>query len=301
MMKNLLVKIAQREFSKRAYLITFLIFCLVAPVIAQEEEAKEEKPARPAFESAWWFDRPTGLLYDQKTLEFIIQHRFGVINNGLHDLFGVYGPTNVRLGLAYAPIDKLNVGLGYTKNKHILDLNAKYGILTQTRSNSMPVSLGFYTNMGVELLDEVNYEKSSHRYNYYHSLIISRRMNSKLSIQVSPSFSHYNAVYAVEQSDGSFGKMENDTWTVSTDFRYKLTSTLIFMFGYDHQITQHAINQPEPAFNFGIEISTSNHAFQIFASNNGGIQPQENFTFNTNQWKYSEYLIGFNITKLWSF
>jgi Membrane bound beta barrel domain (DUF5777) len=291
------------KYSCLTILMALLMLFLIIPVMAQDEEPekKAERPERPAFESAWWFDGQTGVVYDKNTLEFVINHRFGLVNSGNKDLFGIYGPSNIRLGFAYAPIQKLNIGFGYTKNKKILDLNGKYGILTQTRSNSMPVSLTYYVNMGVELQDKENYLNSSDRFNYFHQLLIMRRFNKKFSAQLAPSFSHYNAVYWQQQDDGSYLTMENDTWAISAGVRYKVTPQVIIMLGYDQPLTQHPINQPKPSINFGVELSTSSHAFQIFATNNNRIQPQENFMFNQNDFLEGQWLIGFNITRLWSF
>lgn len=299
----MLMKIPDLNYKTPMVILVFVMSLLVAPVIAQnnQQEVKIDKPARDAFESAWWFDGQTGKVYDKNTLEFTMQHRFANINKGFTDLFGIYGPTNVRLGFSYAPINKLNVGFGYTKNKKILDFNAKYAILAQTRSNSMPLSLAYYANVGVELMDKENYLNSSDRFNYFHQLIITRRFDKNISAQLSPSFTHRNRVDFVEQQDASIKKMENDTWGLSAGVRFKITPGMIIIMGYDLPITQHDIAQPEPSFNFGIEIVTSSHAFQIFATNNNRILPQENFTFNQNDYAHSEYLIGFNITRLWSF
>ncbi len=264
-------------------------------------EATTDKPARPAFESTWWFDGQTGTVYNKNTFEFVIQHRFGTIKSGNNDLFGIYGPSNIRLGLGYAPIKNLNIGVGYTKNKRILDLTAKYAILTQTRSNSMPISVTYYGNMGIELQAKENYLNSTDRYNYFNQLLIMKRFNSKFSAQIAPSFTHYNAVKWEQQADNSWETMENDTWGLSVGARYKVTSQMILMLGYDQPLTKHAINQPMPSINFGIEISTSSHAFQVFATNNNRIQPQENFMFNQNDFGDGGWLIGFNITRLWSF
>lgn len=285
-----------------------LIFGLLAamPAIAQDEQteekpAKAEKPARPAFESAWWFDGQTGKVYNKNTFEFVMQHRFGVID-GNNDLFGIYADgANIRLGVGYAPIKNLNVGFGYTKNKMILDLNAKYAILTQTRSGSMPISLSYYGNMGIELRAEENYLNGSDRYNYFNQLLIMKRFSSKFSAQIAPSYTHYNAVQWEEQTDGTWETMENDTWGLSVGARYKIGSQVAIMLGYDTPLTTHKINQPKPSINFGIEMATSSHAFQVFATNNNKIQPQENFMYNQNDYSDGGWLIGFNITRLWSF
>ena len=288
-----------------------VLLVLAVPVFAQEEEPDEEpkkkveKPARDAFESAWWFDGQTGKVYDKGTLEMIMNHRFGTIKSGNNDLFGIYGAANIRLGFNYSPINKLNVGFGYTKFKKILDLTAKYAILTQTRSNSMPVSLTYYGNMGIEFQDSENYLNETDRLNYFNQLIIMRRFSKNFSAQLAPSFTHYNATVWEEQPDGTSLRMENDTWGLSIGARYKVSPTMIIMLGYDQPLTQHDINQPKPSINVCLEIATSSHAFQIFFTNYNKIQPQENYRFNQHDFtKTSDggvWLIGFNITRLWSF
>ena len=287
-------------------ILVIVMLVLSVPSFAQDdveekkEEKKAERPARRAFESAWWFDGQTGTVYDKNTLEFVINHRFGLVNAGNNDLFGIYGPSNIRLGFAYAPIQKLNVGFGYTKNKRILDLYAKYAILTQTRSNSMPITLTYHVNMGMEMQDKENYLNSTDRLNYFHQLLIMRRFGKKFSAQLAPSLSHYNTVYW-EQDNGEWKSMENDTYGLSIGMRYKMSSTMILMLGYDQPLTKHDINQPKGSINFGLEISTSAHAFQMFFTNYNRIQPQENFMFNQNDFSQGQWLIGFNMTRLWSF
>ncbi len=287
------------------FLLVFVMLSMSTTVSAQDEtEAKEEikkpeKPARPAYESAYWFDGQNGVVYNKKTLEFAIQHRFGLIGSDPKELLGLYGPsTNTRLGLSYVPIKNLSVGLGYTKYKFVLDLNAKYMILTQTKSNSMPFSLSYYVNMGIEMQDKENYETYSHRMNYFHTLILMRRFNKNFSAHISPSFIHYNAVKVEVQDDGSELSMDNNSYGISVGARYKINSTLIIMAGYDQPLTQHAINQPLPSINVGLEIATSNHAFQIIFTNYNKIQPQENFMYNQNDFGQGQWLIGFNITRL---
>jgi hypothetical protein len=263
------------------------------------EVKKEKKPERPAFESMWWFDGQTGVVNQKNTLEFIIQHRFSVIGSSPKELLGLYGPsTNTRIGLNYTPIKNLNVGFGYTKLKYIVDLNAKYMILTQTKDNSMPFSLTYYGNMGIEVQDASNYLWPVDRLSYFNQLIIMRRFSKAFSLQVAPAYIHYNAVKVEETEDGGTAHMMNDSWGLSIGARYKVSSQIIIMAGYDTPLTQHPINQPLPSINLGIEIATSNHAFQIFFTNYSRIQPQEDFMYNQNDFAEGAWLIGFNITRL---
>lgn len=269
--------------------------------VAEElvEVKKVKKPARAAFESSWWFDGQTGEVNKKNTLEFVIQHRFSVIGSSPKELLGLYGPsTNTRIGLSYSPIKNLNVGFGYTKLKYIFDLNAKYKILTQTKDNSMPFTLTYYGNMGIGVQDASNYAWTTDRLNYFHNLIIMRRFSKNFSLQIAPSFIHYNAVPVVAMDDGTTAHMSNDSWGLSIGARYKVSSQISIMAGYDAPLTDHAVTMPLPSINLGIEIATSNHAFQIMFSNYSRIQPQENYMFNQNDFKDGAWLIGFNMTRL---
>jgi hypothetical protein len=286
-------------------MIILLLFTI--PVVAQDEneDVTEDKPARAAFESAWLIDGQSSYIYNKKTLEFVIQHRFGVVTNGSSDLWGMYGPSNIRLGMAYAPINKLNVGVGYTKLKQLLDFSAKYGLFEQTRSNSMPVSLVYYVNMGIELRADDNYINSSDRLSYFHQLIIARRFSSKFSLQVAPSFIHYNATEGYVDTGGSEpeikGKMSNDSWGINTSGRFKFSPQSSIIASYDQPLTEHFTNNPKPGISLGIEVCTSSHAFQVFFSNYNRIIPQENYMYNQNDYREGEWLIGFNITRTWGF
>lgn len=293
------------------FFIAVIIICLSAPAFSQETEAaaeeaapevkakKENKPARQAYESSYWFDGQTGVVNKKNTLEFVIQHRFSTIGSSPKELLGLYGPsTNTRIGLSYSPIKNLSVGFGYTKFKYMVDLNAKYMLLTQTKSNSMPVSLTYYGNMGIEVAEKENYRKPYDRYNYHHELIIMRRFSKNFSAHLAPSLTHYNAAKGEYNEEGEVVSMENDTWGLSIGMRIKVSSQINVMLGYDAPLTQHALNQPLPSLNLGIEIATSNHAFQIFFTNNNKILPQENFMYNQNDISEGQFLIGFNITRL---
>lgn len=70
---------------------------------------------------------------------------------------------------------------------------------------------------------------------------------------------------------------------------------------YDQPLTQHPTNNPHPSICFGLEMTTSAHAFQIFAGNYNSILPQNNNMFNQNDYTKGQFLIGFNITRLWNF
>ena len=91
--------------------------------------AEERKPVKNMFESIWIIDNQTVMVPFKNTLEFDIQHRFGLVENGYEDFWGLYAPSNIRLGFSYVPINNLMVGFGLTKQNLTWDFNAKYALL----------------------------------------------------------------------------------------------------------------------------------------------------------------------------
>ena len=83
--------------------------------------------------------------------------------------------------------------------------------------------------------------------------------------------------------------------------RYKISERTAIIANYDQPLSEHLTNNPHPNLSFGIELSTSSHAFQIFAGNYYGIVPQSNNVYNQNDYRDGQFLIGFNITRLWNF
>jgi hypothetical protein len=259
-----------------------------------EEETSERTPARPAFESAQLLDMQSVLVPSAKTLEYDIQHRFGLTENGITDLYGLYAPSNIRMGFTYTPIENLAVGFGFAKFKKYLDFSAKYALLKQSRDGSIPVSVTYFGDVAADLRAPENFSKEVHRLSFYNEIIVARRITPKISVQLSPSFSHFNAADSLYQ---------HDVIALGFGGRYKFSSQSSVVVNYVHQFTTHDDPNFElkPNFSIGFEVATSSHAFQVFVTNFQSIIPQENISYNGNDFFKGEFAIGFNITRLWNF
>lgn len=288
---------------KRILLLVTAVFVSVSLFSQDAEKAtvKKVKPVKNTFESVWLMDNQTVMVPIKGTLEFDIQHRFGTVDNGKKDIWGFFAPSNIRLGINYSPINKLFLGAGLTKERTQIDFNAKYALLEQT-PGKMPVSVTYFGNIVIDAREKSNFRYAVHRFSYFNQLIIARKITDKFSAQVAPNFSWYNNVEAYVDSKGEIQKkMNNHHFALSFLGRYKISEKMAILAGYDQPLTKHITNNPEPNICFGLEITTSSHAFQVFAGNYYGIVPQSNNVFNQNNYRDGQFLIGFNITRLWNF
>ena len=295
----------QFSFLKRCFAFGILCICsgnANAQDTTSAPAAKKVKPVKNTFGSAMLMDNQTVMVPIKGTLEFDIQHRFGIVNKGAKDLWGFFAPSNIRLGLSYAPVSKLFVGAGIAKERMQVDLNAKYALLQQNTNNSVPVSVSWFANMVIDARDKSNFRYGAHRLSYFNQLIVARKITEQFSAQVAPSFSWFNNVEGYVDSKGAVQKkMENGHLAISVMGRYKITEKSAITVGYDQPLTQHPANNPHPNICFGFETTTSSHAFQVFAGNYYGIVPQSNNVFNQNDYTAGQFLIGFNITRLWNY
>jgi len=328
----------------------FLMICLLMPestLLAQDSAAAASevsvkakiKPVKNTFQSIWIIDNQTVMVPIKGTFEMDIQHRFGIWKNGYEDFWGFFAPSNIRLGVSYAPINKLNLGIGVTKSTAgvipgqapssisgpMWDGSAKYSIITQTK-NRYPVSVTYYGNVAYNTKKDTAHDVyrkdnfigiQTDRFTYFHQLIIARKINDKLSVQVAPSVSHHNVVngYFVQLDSNTLEAkpdMKFDHFAIAFSARYKLTEVTSLMINYDQPITKHISNNPNPSLSFGLEFNTSSHSFQLFFTNYYYLNPQTNNLYNHNSpFSYTDvndkkieggkFLIGFNITRLWNY
>ena len=266
-----------------------------APVV------RKVKPVKNTFGGVFIMDNQSVMVPIKGTLEMAIQHRFGTVDNGKKDLYGLFAPSNIRIGLSYAPLNKLMVGAGVTKERMQVDMFAKYALLQQT-PGKYPVSVTYFGNVVIDARDKSNFRNSVDRFSYFDQLIIARKVTEAFSVQIAPSFSWFNNVEAYVNSKGAIlEKMHNYHFAFSVAGRYKISEKSAITAGYDQPLTQHPTNNPHPNIALGFETTTSSHAFQVFAGNYYGIVPQSNNMFNQNDYTKGQFVIGFNITHLWNF
>jgi len=298
---------------KKISLILIILFTGIHSSWCQDTitGVKERKPLeRDAFQSGIFIDNQTVNLPPATTLEFVLQHRFGTIKNGIEDFFGIWGASNIRLGLNFTITKDLLVGLGTTKNKRLQDLQLKWTFQRQ-RQGGFPVTMSYYGNFAMNLSNKSDFGKDYKfidRLSYYHELMFARRFCNYFSLQISAAYTHINKVDTT---------MVNDYFTLAALARFKVTpqSSIMVTFSKPLQVNydpafivrypNNWISNPEnaPYANVGIgwEICTSTHAFQLFFSAAPGIVPQEINATNHNDFFDGYILIGLNITRLWTF
>lgn len=232
-------------------------------------------------------------------LNFVIQHRFGQLNTGAYNFFGLDNAT-LRLGLDYGITDDLSVGVGRSSFLKTFDGYFKYKILKQTEGPQMPVTvdiLGTITNWTEHedqppFLDSNNksYLNITRRTSYSAELLIARKITSALSLQVTPTFLHFNLVPTVAD--------KNDVFALGLGGRMKITKRMSVNAEYDIVPKNQVVSTPvHNSFSLGWDIETGGHVFQLVFSNSQSMVPTQYLTQTSGTWGKGDIFFGFNISR----
>jgi hypothetical protein len=266
--------------------------------------AKEGRPIRNPFEGGMVIDGQTSNIPSAKTLEMTIQHRFGTMENGISDLYGIFGTANTRLGLSYTVTDWIQIGFGTTKDKKLQDFSLKMNILKQTKGGKSPVDVTYYGNFSIDAREDETFGeqyKFGNRVAYFNELMVTRQFCSWFSLELGGSFTHFNQVDSL---------YEHDKIALHTLGRIKFSPQSSIIINCDIPLKIDGIKEwPEmknpPKYNFGIgyEVATATHVFQVFVSSANSLVPQYNVMQNQNEFfkGTKNFFIGFNITRQWNF
>jgi hypothetical protein len=229
----------------------------------------------------------------RKVLLFLISHRFGTLNSGAYHFFGLDQAT-IRLGLEYGITDRLNIGLGRSSLEKTFDGFLKYRLLQQ-KSTGMPVSLALFSSIALNSLKWQNPEQNNlftSRLTYTHQLLIARKFNQSLSLQLSPTLVHRNLVRT--QQD------ENNVFALGAGGRFKLTKRTSFNLEYFYLLPGQTANDYVNSLSMGFDIETGGHVFQLIFTNSQGMIEKFFIPQNTGSWSKGDIYFGFNISRVFN-
>ncbi|WP_372776647.1 DUF5777 family beta-barrel protein [Mangrovibacterium sp.] len=233
-----------------------------------------------------------------KHLDFRISHRFGELNGGAYEFFGLDQAT-IHLSLEYGLKDWLMVGVGRSNLLKTYDGFVKLKLLRQTAgSNSVPIFLSYMGSTEIFTTKWTNLERDnlfSSRLTYVHQLLIARKFNDQLSLQLSPTLVHKNLTPTTRD--------DNDLYALGASGRYKISNRVAINAEYFYAFRSDDASVDYPnSLSFGVDIETGGHVFQLMLTNSlamregGFIWGQDN-----HNWDDGGIHFGFNVSRVFSF
>jgi hypothetical protein len=228
-------------------------------------------------------------------LDFRILHRFGPLNSGGSNLFGL-DDASIRLGLDYGISPNLMVGIGRTSVNPRKDADGfvKYRLMHQaTGARPRPFSLLAIAGATIQTAEWADQSRKNHfssRLGYYGQLVIGRKFSEAFSLQLVPTMVHRNLIPS--------SRDENDTYAIGTGGRVKLSNRISLNVDYYYVLNKDESLATYNPLSVGFDIETGGHVFQLHFTNAIGMNERSFVTETTGDWGDGDIQFGFNISRV---
>jgi hypothetical protein len=279
----------------RYQLLVFLLIPIIA--ISQNDLLDEidsdtlvDQNTTAAFKGLKIVNFESTKLVAKGNLNFIVSHRFGSVKGGFDSFFGL-DEAVTRLQFVFGLTEAINIGVSRSSLLRIYDVTAKFRLIQQ-KENGFPFSIVSFNAILINTaLDKQNLPllKFKHRLGYTAQLLISRKVNTNLTLQLAPTFFHDNYV--------AFNLQTNSQLALGLGGRYKLGKRWSINADYGLHLNR-ADNSPfKNPLSIGFDLETGGHVFQMHFSNAQAMNTNGFLGQGTGDWGDGDVYFGFNLSR----
>ncbi|GAA3642534.1 DUF5777 family beta-barrel protein [Flavivirga jejuensis] len=283
----------------RNLLTLFVLFTITSKTMAQdllnilESEAPKTKNYTSAtFKGTRILNGHSIELRKKGVTEFVISHRFGRVNLGIDELYGL-DQSNIRFALEKGITDNLMVGLGRSSFEKTYDGFLKYKLIKQrSNKNSTPISatvFGSVAYRSIKDFDPLDKPTFNQKLTYFTQLMIARKFSPELSLQIMPSYTYRNLVKTNDDPHGIAA--------IGFGGRAKISKRMALNAEYHYTINPLKSIDTTNSLALGLEIETGGHVFQIILSNSITMIEKSFITESTDNFFEGDIHLGFNISR----
>ncbi len=297
---------------KKILLLSVFLSAFLVNTMAQETTVAETKAApkqkftRAVFNATKIINMQSTEIVSPGTLQFMISHHFSNIWNkdggkqNLAQFFGLNsGVAHTYLSFDYSPVKCVNLGVAMAGSAKYEGW-AKFRIIRQqTGKKNIPVTVGWYSMMNVNTGEDPDNEFTGNKFSFMNQLLISRKFSDKFSLQLMPTWIHFNVVpYGINNS--------NEVFSMGIAGKYKATSKLNITLEYARQLNMYKnlitkngaiLNYNPDLLSLGVEISTGTHLFQFYIGSTTDASAIDQLARNNSSIKDGNIAFGFTINR----
>jgi len=291
-------------------IISIIIVCLSLSIITKaqddllsgvEKNDNKKEYVNNAFKSSRVINGHSMEFIGKGVMDVRILHRFGYVNTGFQELFGL-DQASMRMGFDYGLSKDLTIGIGRTgspTNKEF-DGFIKYRPIQQSVGGKSPSPVSVVLVSGITILgDKLEFSGKKvafvDRMAYYNEIIVGRKFSENFSAQLAPTHVHTNLVKRASYT--------NDFFALGIGARYKLSKRTAFVVDYHYLVKDEESSQFEKMKNplaIGFDIETGGHVFQLHFSNSNGMNEKAFITNTVHTWGKGEVSFGFNLSRVFT-
>jgi opacity protein-like surface antigen len=278
------------------HLSTLVLFLTALIAGAQEDLLEGLDPEIDQEVIATWkslkvVNFETTKLVAPKEFQLIISHRFGSVENGIDDLFGMDNAVT-RFQFAYGLTEWMHVEASRTGFNKTYQLATKFKLKKQIEEG-FPFSIALFTAMDANTeLDKSIYPKLEFidRLGYTAQFIVARKISKRLSAQLSPTLFHQNFV--------TFDPQDNTQYAMGLGARYKLTNRWSLNADYGYHLNRADGSPFVNPLSIGVDLETGGHVFQMHFTNAQPMLTNGFLSQATGDWTEGRFYFGFNLVRV---
>ena len=233
---------------------------------------------------------------------FIVAHRFGFITNGFDDFFGLDN-ANTQLKFLYGVNEWLTVHASRSGFQETYDLAVKYRLAAQQKEG-FPVTIVGFNSLAINTeLKEKDFPKLTfeNRLSYVTQVLISRKFNEKLSLEIAPTYFHENTLRDLLDENNQVilpNPQDNSQFALGFGGRYKLTNRWSINMDYVAHLNRTKQSIYRNPLSIGFDLETGGHVFQMHFTNSNAMHEAGYLGQTTGDWSKGEIGFGFNLVRV---
>lgn len=275
------------------------ILCLATVFVNAQDELLDEIDTQSlddtyesaAFKGLKIVNFESTKMVSQKELYFVVSHRFGSIETGLKDFFGL-DQAVTRLNFIYGISDGVNIGVSRSSFQKTYETSLKLRLLRQKKAGA-PFTIVLFNSLLINTVldkDDLPALEFKHRMSYAVQALISRKFSKDFSLEVIPTLFHDNLV--------AYDPQTNTQFAIGLGGRHKLSKRWSINFDYGLHLNRAANSPFKNPLSIGFDLETGGHVFQLHFTN---AQPMNVNTFlgqATGNWTDGNIFFGFNLSRI---
>jgi hypothetical protein len=228
-------------------------------------------------------------------LDIKISHRFGFLNGGPYELFGL-DQASIRIGGDYGISDRLTIGVGRSSFEKTYDGFIKFKFLRQSSgAKKTPFTAALLATTAIKTVrfadpDRENFVSSKLFYTY--QLIIGRKISEGFTLQLSPTIVHRNLVATTVE--------ENDVKALGMAGRIKLSKRIALNAEYIYVLPDQLADEFRNSLSLGFDIETGGHVFQLHFTNSTSMIEKGFVAETVGDWMNGDIHFGFNVSRVFT-
>jgi hypothetical protein len=283
-------------------LLPFIAFSQEKDLLSEIDTIDSNKTVQSAFKALKFINLESTKLAAEGDFYLMIAHRFGYVDNGFEDFFGIDN-ANTQIKFLYGVNEWMTLHVARSGFQKTYEVGGKFSFKQQEK-DGFPVAIVGFTSVAINTeFQESDYPNITfeNRLSYVTQVLVSRKFSEKLSLQLSPTYFHENTLRDTYNDQGEIilpNPQDNSQFAIGMGGRYKFAKRWSFNIDYAAHLNRASESIYRNPLAIGFDLETGGHVFQMLFTNAQAINEAGFLGQTTGDCSKGEIAFGFNLYRV---